>query len=414
MRARLWPAGSPTKLSPFLLAAAYANAGYSGDDTQYWGGPAVRARRNLFGNATASDPSWSNMDAYRCAARERSGGSCAAAACRAAPLPAAAAAHRGSSCPRACRPWCPLPASSTCLPPRPRSWHSYGKTGSQLATSYNTIKSGLVADNAADLAPIWITEHQSKTSSGWDVFNSTTDSDFEASRVASQAMWMVSVGGARPRPRPRPRPAALAVAVPAWPPPSRTRAAAAAAAAHSMPRLPLPAHANTRSPLANRPPTPPHPTPAAGNPLAFKFSLTPSSSSSRPLSKNGVHWAENAAAPYHVTDSTLSAEAIRLVNAKLSGGRPLLDITLSSTGSTKTYFAVKEGGAYYLVTVNDNANPSPLSIVLSAWGIAAGTRVRGCRRAPRPVRGRAGAGAARLQATLAGRAAGAGAPGGGG
>jgi hypothetical protein len=91
-----------------------------------------------------------------------------------------------------------------------------------------------------------------------------------------------------------------------------------------------------------------------------------------------VHWAENLAAPYHITDSTLSAEAIRLVFSKLSGNRPMYDITLSSTGSTKTYYAVKEGGVYYIITVNDNSTPSLLSIVLSAWGITAGTRVGTC------------------------------------
>jgi hypothetical protein len=133
-------AGSAAPIQPFLLAAAYANTGYSGDDAQYWGGPAVRARRSLFGNATASsDPSWSNQDAY--------------------------------------------------------SWHSYGKSGSQLLTSYNTLKSSLVNDSASDLAPIWITEHQSKTSSSWDTVNTTTDFDSEASRVASQALNVASVGG---------------------------------------------------------------------------------------------------------------------------------------------------------------------------------------------------------------------------
>jgi hypothetical protein len=146
----LWPlpptrppacaAGSASPLKPFLLAAAYAKAGYSGDDTIYWGGAAVKARRNLFANATAaSDPAWSNQDAY--------------------------------------------------------SWHSYGKTGAQLRTSYNDLIASLASDNASDLAPIWLTEHQSKTSGSWDDVNTTTDFASEASRVASQVMYMAMVGG---------------------------------------------------------------------------------------------------------------------------------------------------------------------------------------------------------------------------
>ena len=55
-------------MSPYLLASAFAKTTYSGDDTQYWGGAAVKARRNLFANASASDASWSNLDAFRCAA----------------------------------------------------------------------------------------------------------------------------------------------------------------------------------------------------------------------------------------------------------------------------------------------------------------------------------------------------------
>jgi hypothetical protein len=116
------------------------------------------------------------------------------------------------------------------------------------------------------------------------------------------------------------------------------------------------------------------PPPRAGNPFVFKFSLT-LSSGARPLSKNGVHWAENIVAPYHITDSTLSAEAIRLVNSKLSGARPLYEMTVSGGGSTKTYLAVKEGSVYYLVTCNDNVNPSLVRFNLSAWGAPAGTRV---------------------------------------
>jgi hypothetical protein len=163
------------------MSAGYAKAGYSGDDTMYWGGPAARARRTLFANATTSDPSWSNMDAYRCGWDD--------------------AAHLALMSGR-CTPGCSLAGvAAGCLRFSLRahscSWHTYGKTGSQMRTSYNAITAGLAADGASDLAPIWITEHQAHTSLEWDTTNSTTDDDFEASRVASQIMWMVSVGGGR-------------------------------------------------------------------------------------------------------------------------------------------------------------------------------------------------------------------------
>jgi hypothetical protein len=93
-----------------------------------------------------------------------------------------------------------------------------------------------------------------------------------------------------------------------------------------------------------------------------------------------VHWAENLAAPYHITDSTLSAEAIRLVSSQLSGGKPLLDITSSSTNSNRTFLAVKVGTVYHLVMCNDQATALPVKVDLTAWGIAAGTKV-GWRRA---------------------------------
>jgi hypothetical protein len=52
-------------MAPFLLASGFAKATYSGDDTQYWGKATVMARHNLFANASATDASWDNMDAYR-------------------------------------------------------------------------------------------------------------------------------------------------------------------------------------------------------------------------------------------------------------------------------------------------------------------------------------------------------------
>jgi hypothetical protein len=185
----------------------------------------------------------------------------------------------------------------------------------------------------------------------------TTDTDSEASRVASQAMNAAGVGGARP---PRPQLARRARRPAA---PRRAPASVSSRCARPRPRTHAPAS----------PPHPP-PPPAAGNPLVFKFSLTPSSSSSRPLSKNGVHWAENTAAPFHVTDSTLSAEAIRLVSSRLSGGKALLDITGASTGA-KTFLAVKDGSTYYLVMCNDQATALPVRVDLTAWGVGAGTQV---------------------------------------
>ena len=46
----------------------------------------------------------------------------------------------------------------------------------------------------------------------------------------------------------------------------------------------------------------------------FKFSITPSFQAGQDIAKNGLHWGEIYVSPYNIADTTLSAEAVRLLS----------------------------------------------------------------------------------------------------
>ncbi len=48
--------------------------------------------------------------------------------------------------------------------------------------------------------------------------------------------------------------------------------------------------------------------------IIFKFAISASFSASRDIAKNGLHWAEFYDEPFHISDTTLSAEFVRLLS----------------------------------------------------------------------------------------------------
>ena len=133
------PSAVRCPLSPIVTASAFASRTFDGDP-QYFGGPTVAAEHLLFPpSAGVRNSSWLNLQAY--------------------------------------------------------SYHSYGKEGGTLAKDTAAL-SGLVNgahDGPAPL-PVLTTEHASKTASSWNLVDSTSDDGFEASRLASQLIWMASYG----------------------------------------------------------------------------------------------------------------------------------------------------------------------------------------------------------------------------
>ena len=86
------------------------------------------------------------------------------------------------------------------------SYHSYGKSGHQLAQTTTTMWQGAnyyhdetgvaasgISTNLATM-PVLVTEHQSHTNGNWNLLSSNCDSPFEASRLANQILSNAILG----------------------------------------------------------------------------------------------------------------------------------------------------------------------------------------------------------------------------
>ena len=104
----------------------------------------------------------------------------------------------------------------------------------------------------------------------------------------------------------------------------------------------------------------------------FKFSITPSSSSSS-IAKNGLHWGELNAEPFNIADTTLSAEAMRLLTQMKQS--KLYKITSNDNLRTRTYLSSKNDNEsyYYLYAVNDRSDSVNLNLNLTQWNVNQGT-----------------------------------------
>jgi hypothetical protein len=176
------------------------------------------------------------------------------------------------------------------------SFHSYGKAGSSLAEDIRYLQNSI--NNIS--IPIFITEHNSHTSSDWNNINSSPDEDFEASRLASQILNLIQ--------------------------------------------------SNVKS----------H--------FVFKFSITPSFSSTRDVAMNGLHWGEIYQEPFDLADTTLSAEAFRLLSTKLIKSK-LYSIGIDGDSSAyRSYLLAKSPNDpfySYIYALNDKKELIDLNINLS-------------------------------------------------
>lgn len=104
----------------------------------------------------------------------------------------------------------------------------------------------------------------------------------------------------------------------------------------------------------------------------FKFSVTLSSGNG--VTKNGILWGDNIAAPYNIGDVTLGAEALRLVAEKVAGAKPILSLTsaMAAKLSDTQALAVRDGPAYYVHVVNTRTSTIRVALGMAAWGVKSG------------------------------------------
>lgn len=106
----------------------------------------------------------------------------------------------------------------------------------------------------------------------------------------------------------------------------------------------------------------------------FKFSVTLSSGNG--VTKNGIHWGDNIAAPYNIADSALGAEALRLVAEKVAGSVPIqsLKSAMASKLTDTKAIAVRDGSgsAYYVHAVNTGTSTVRAALGMASWGVKSG------------------------------------------
>ncbi len=106
----------------------------------------------------------------------------------------------------------------------------------------------------------------------------------------------------------------------------------------------------------------------------FKFSITPSFSASRDVAKNGIHWGDIVSSPFDLSDSTLCAEAMRLLTQVKQSD--IFLVTNDDSSSLRRYFSTTSPEGYlHLFAVNDKSDNVNLEIDFSKWNISADTKV---------------------------------------
>ncbi len=242
-----------SRINVQVVSSAFARRTYGGDTTRYLGDVSVQNRNYMFGNVNRL-ANWTNMHSY--------------------------------------------------------SYHTYDKSGDSIAQDLEYLKTEIRNDptvNASDQIPVIITEHNSRTSSAWDTKPSTTDTNYEASRLASQIANII--------------------------------------------KFKITSH------------------------YVFKFSVTESFSATRDIAKNGIHWGDIYSAPYLISDTTLSAEAMRILTQMKNS--KIFPVISNDTSILRTYLASNNGldGFYYLYIVNDANDTLNVALDASKWTINTGTQL---------------------------------------
>jgi hypothetical protein len=172
------------------------------------------------------------------------------------------------------------------------SFHSYGKSGSQLSQQAAAMAAVLATPGpmqhtpVSTPLPVVITEHASLTSGNWQQQGDNSDYQYHAARLAAQLLYCASSGFET---------------------------------------------------------------------YVFKFSMQPSGSMPRAATqvvKSGLHFGDNSVAPYSIGDTTWSGKAMSLITPYTTGAKPLL----SCAGFSSAYqscVVVQDGGKYHIFLVND-------------------------------------------------------------
>ncbi len=106
----------------------------------------------------------------------------------------------------------------------------------------------------------------------------------------------------------------------------------------------------------------------------FKFSIAPSFAISRDVAKNGLHYGENEKAPFHISDTTLSAESVRLLSFLKNLKIYNLISNLNLSKYTE-YLGAEDLNNYYIIIVNDKNDSVNLEINVSDWNINNNTQI---------------------------------------
>jgi hypothetical protein len=102
-----------------------------------------------------------------------------------------------------------------------------------------------------------------------------------------------------------------------------------------------------------------------GSDFVFKFTIT--SKSDNVIKKNGLVWCEFSVDPYPLSDTTLSAEAVRLFSKTVNSD--IYTVTSNSIDKSVNYLAaVNSDGFCYLYIVNEGASKYKTTVDLTNFG----------------------------------------------
>jgi hypothetical protein len=246
------------------------------------------------------------------------------------------------------------------------SYHSYGKSGSQLMQTATSVQAELAVMRPGEQPiPVVITEHASNTSGSWQMDGTNSDMYFHASRLGAQLLSVASAGietyGARGccargsggvGGRARGAPTLC-----------RQMAARAAAAATRLGRRGSGGCARVGGSLRVLRPircflqrarcvTHLH---AARPRAVFKASMQPSGSlpgAATKVIKSGILFADNNMAPYAIGDTTTSGKVMSLFVPHLVGAKPLFTCS-GFTSAFQICLLLRGTGKWHIFLVND-------------------------------------------------------------
>lgn len=107
--------------------------------------------------------------------------------------------------------------------------------------------------------------------------------------------------------------------------------------------------------------------------FVFKFSITSSFSKERSIAKNGLHYGDNSVAPFHISDSTLSAESVRLLS--IFTQKKIYFINTKDSNKYRAYLATESNKSFNLIAINDRNESVQLLISLTEWKKVNQTRI---------------------------------------